>query len=159
MLISAFSTAGNGVKKAIPNMIYGNSLFIVILILRAVLSNPQVTSGDLDYYLYALVAVSILFFLGLFITILPSIIGGSLLSIWLTRDKHQVSTSTGIFRGAIIGFLGMAAVCALIYPFYRPHGLPDPSFPLNASIAIMIAAITGAITGLQLVRDLLKTSE
>ena len=153
---SIFHTIGEGVKKAIPNMIYGNTLFIFSLLVRSFTTNSSITNIHLDGFLSLLAGLSIIFFLGILVAILPAAAGGALLSLWLYKDKKSTITQTGISMGAIIGFIGMAIVCAVIYPIDKPHNLPDPSFPINAGIAILISTLAGARTGKQLALDILK---
>ena len=141
-----------GIKKAIPNMIYGNTLFIISLIVRPLLF------GASREYLFLVAALSIIFFVGILVAAAPTIISGALLALWLKKDKNVISTRDGVGRGGLIGAVAMGSVCALIYLIDQPHGLPNPSFPLNAGKAIIISTLAGTITGVQLTKDFLKSN-
>jgi hypothetical protein len=159
MASSIFTITGEGFKKAFPNMVYGNALFIISIIIRSLIFNASRARSDLEDYLYLLAGLSMIFFLGLLVSIAPTLVGGALLALWLNKDKESMKTQTGLGTGAIIGFIGMAIVCAFIYPIDKPHGLPDPSFPINAGTAIVISTIAGARTGMQLAKNILKSRQ
>jgi hypothetical protein len=158
---NSFRVILNGIQQAFPNMIYGNTAFVLI----AIFIYPLITSGfsfinDLfqNFFIFVLLLI-IIFCLGALVAFCPTMIGGALLALWLHAGKSLVSTKIGIGKGAFLGAIGMTIMCAMMYQIDRPHGLPDPQFPRHAIISIAIATGAGARTGMQLAKDILTKSQ
>ena len=89
-----------GIKKAIPNMIYGNTLFIISLIVRPLLFGASIVPANSREYLFLVAALSIIFFVGILVAAAPTIISGALFALWLKKDKAIIiSTLAGTITG------------------------------------------------------------
>ena len=123
---------------------------------------------DIASFITGTVALTILGFVtfGMPITLLPSIIGSSILSVWLYYDgkRSRLSSEKSQLKGIVIGFLGGLAALFIPYPYFGWPSIwlwfaTENQDSILFWVILIVVPAFGAVTGRLLAKSLEKDLE
>jgi hypothetical protein len=154
-----------GVGVGIVVALYGSLLFSLALFAYGFIANSEFFFLDLEELSYTILAFVISALMVSLVSLVPSILAGIILSIWIYFDLKNGGSpmKITIIKGASLGFVfgfGVFAFAIWVYVNSPPHGILPPGGVINVIqnyagtgiFGISVATLGGAWAGNKLAK-------